>query len=814
MSILKLGGISSTSTINKTPNFYLASVIHSQSGFTYPKLVSTVDELDTFFGDFRYYNMYREFILNDIPVLLIPVLTKSSIYNKCSLRLSDNKDFQVTHPVIYKDYEYIDYEDENYKDDPEGQSLIGKLISEGKDLSLYNYSYVLDFTDVDFSNLTNNNYFTLFGSSEDQRNCMSVEDLDDTDKLSLVMNNSIVFWFIDKFEGTITPPLSQTDAKAVIKILYKDGDTRLDPYVIFRSIIDKINSCTFFYARDIDDILIHVNEGENDNIDDGILTEYFKLPDDPNHEYNPDEDTYVFFSYSDYENHGLSFGSYEKYLDYYSTLYIQELTQYISNIQFGVVNSSVIANEVERILELIFVPENHSFENILNMFISYWNESTVRTDNYKKIFVEYYLDPGKDSYLADLEGYKITPLTEGTQDRFCGITQNDRMIEFYSIAKGETGSDITVEIKKVPETESHYEVKISKGNYQEFYLIDTNRKDENPFDDLFEYDYDISDNSEYLPLSELKKSNLVSVKVFDYKLHSGIRINRTEFDDYPEYDDNGDRYEYVEHNDNLDHDYGEVPVRLIEGKFTLSRSITEDWTYKDEINTYKSIKDYEYYPDFILSDTLDEYSDIEVNKIVTELTQVTKDTYSQLLVNLGDSRLLSNPILSTKTMSRVLYFYGDLTLDEFDYCTYYPYVRNILDSNYIRRISESILYYNDVDESELDRLNVNYLKYNNLYYNYNRLKEPESDPDFIIRFNTSKISRLFMNTQRYLLNVERDEFKKTVDNIISLAANILPLVDRITYDITDEENLQTIELKVQIKSLTNKTFILNINLNS
>lgn len=105
MSIVKLQSIS---TISRTsnPDFYVGAVVDSESGYLFPKLITNNEQLDTYFDEFPYKNMYRKLIENNIPVCLLPTITRESDYNRCSLRLS-NGTVTVSHPKIGKEYRYV-----------------------------------------------------------------------------------------------------------------------------------------------------------------------------------------------------------------------------------------------------------------------------------------------------------------------------------------------------------------------------------------------------------------------------------------------------------------------------------------------------------------------------------------------------------------------------------------------------------------------------------------------------------------------------------------------------------------------------------
>ena len=105
MSEVKLQSVGTVSRAYY-PDFYVGSVVDSDSGYLIPKLITDTEHLDTYFDEFPYKEMYRKLIYNNIPVCLLPTITRESKYNKCSLRLS-NGNVTVSHPKIGKEYRYV-----------------------------------------------------------------------------------------------------------------------------------------------------------------------------------------------------------------------------------------------------------------------------------------------------------------------------------------------------------------------------------------------------------------------------------------------------------------------------------------------------------------------------------------------------------------------------------------------------------------------------------------------------------------------------------------------------------------------------------
>jgi len=104
MSIVSLKSIFINSGSTQT-DFYVGSLIDSDSGFLIPKLITSTEDLVAFYGEFDYDAMYKSFIQNNIPVCLLPIITPISEYNRCSIRLNNGL-IKATNPKYKKDYEF------------------------------------------------------------------------------------------------------------------------------------------------------------------------------------------------------------------------------------------------------------------------------------------------------------------------------------------------------------------------------------------------------------------------------------------------------------------------------------------------------------------------------------------------------------------------------------------------------------------------------------------------------------------------------------------------------------------------------------
>lgn len=104
MSEITLQSITTNRRTTQTPPFYVGAVAMTESGYLTPHLVTSHEELETIFGeDTLYLDSYKSFIDNDIPVCLLPLLSRESKYNRCSLRLSNGK-IKASYPKYGKSY--------------------------------------------------------------------------------------------------------------------------------------------------------------------------------------------------------------------------------------------------------------------------------------------------------------------------------------------------------------------------------------------------------------------------------------------------------------------------------------------------------------------------------------------------------------------------------------------------------------------------------------------------------------------------------------------------------------------------------------
>lgn len=107
MSRITLGKISTRINTNDSPNFYVAGITDSDSGFLAPRRFNDTSVMTEVLGEFKYKKMYEDLIDNGVPAVLTPILTQVSQYDLPSVRLNKEGAYiDHTHPRPKKNYEY------------------------------------------------------------------------------------------------------------------------------------------------------------------------------------------------------------------------------------------------------------------------------------------------------------------------------------------------------------------------------------------------------------------------------------------------------------------------------------------------------------------------------------------------------------------------------------------------------------------------------------------------------------------------------------------------------------------------------------
>jgi hypothetical protein len=117
-------------------------------------------------------------------------------------------------------------------------------------------------------------------------------------------------------------------------------------------------------------------------------------------------------------------------------------------------------------------------------------------------------------------------------------------------------------------------------------------------------------------------------------------------------------------------------------------------------------------------------------------------------------------------------------------------------------------------EDYLKLNSINYLYYNNLYYYYKGILEDRIQENyFIVKFITSKISRVILENERKLKGIEITHFEIKMNSIIDRIRSLLPIIKDLSYYYQITENKIELNIIVIIKSMINKELKLNYILN-
>lgn len=335
---------------------------------------------------------------------------------------------------------------------------------------------------------------------------------------------------------------------------------------------------------------------------------------------------------------------------------------------FWLESNEYVARILEEVLEKYSETNIVSSDSLVNDIVN------LKLSNSKLLF-EYAL-PIQDLNHYRFEGLKISNSLNLSQDKLCNFTEQDKVVEFYSKIKGPTGRKIQVTISKVNFYEGLYDINITNGVEVEDYTVRLFNIPDCPIESIF-----ISDIS--------KTSKLVDVYFYNYwfgsELIDSLYYNELETD-IP-YDPNNLR----------DIDELKLPV----GTFTLDRVTEEVITYKDRLNTIKVFKESDWYPDLFLVDKLPDTLKYinEIINLVDWNEDVDSSIFSQALINLDYHHLNRewfplgpNGYNLIDKNNRILYFYDDLIINNIKYPSYYPYILNIINQEYLRIPTNKLIY--------------------------------------------------------------------------------------------------------------------------
>lgn len=966
MSILNLGSVNFKSSTNDT-DFYVSSIVESKSGFFTPRLITDSNDVDNFYGDFEYSSMYKSLIANNIPVLLLPVLTNVSEYNRCSLRLNSGI-YPICNPKYKKRYKHIslgeikitpfewsELDVDNSITIHTGMPFYPKLAVNIQNPGLhYSTKYWMEngesVVKVTFPNPISGS-ITIESFPQIDTDSNYVKIIDFTGPLTIPYSDSVIPEVVvtDLNGNYVGPYVRVTGTELNIEVLnssdWYQAHIRMIPsnlYInkpavslttpiyhglrhdpVFRVQMNGVQIDHQVTYIDDNTAFVHVSDNNGVSIIYNIIT--------PNSTFNwrrlySEEFTFnniidlSNIPYSELVNATkynyfiikLDSGKYliqsnntlrpttltSNYFDFFYTLngndhreVCKNLRDYLVSVQTGSSTCSNLQDLIEsflldemsnlgvpdsiddfndnwklRVLEDSYstdfwVASNNEVYNIL--YNAFQQVTSIQTDFMlqlrtildslsipnDKLVIDQEL-PSQMLNHYEFENIHISQSFNLTQDRMSSLTENNKLVSFFSKIKGAKGKSITIDIKKGQIEPDTYQITISSGSIIEIYDVYCGLSPKPPSLDDYITLYDIGIRSE-----------LVLVEVYDYELMSGELIAQQDFDlfkgENEVFDPNRVRY-----------------IELFEGTWNLDRVIEEEYGYEDVRRSMEILSGSGWYPDLHLVTNL-RFSSYENQMYLYNILRLIKggenlpaypsdgftidDTlYSQALINLSADNVANLDLVDEN--NRILYFYGDILMNEIKYPMFYPYLLNIINSEYLRspsihlisdifsfKVGNAVLYNNQLrkiywrlnDEVRLESTNglhipgnvnisdlssidklldekyINYLEYNNLQYFYKDLVERYGQPSkFILQFITSKISRECYSNRSGLINAPNHRLNEILGGIVRKLTNLLPYISSLGYTYETNENTLNIRFTTRIKGITNKYFTINFIINN
>lgn len=964
MSTIKLNSITVESDASN-PNFYVASIIRSNSGFQIPKLINGIDDLNVYFGEFKYKELFKHYIEEDIPVLLMPVITPLSPYNYCSLRLNSNN-LPSCHPKLGKSYigsldnnliikeftsdELTEEYALNYYTTLSYNLKYSLVINNSETLTYSRYFRYLDEDDQEkvgiefrFTGPTSGTItieeFPLFDNDEfitedtftageyvfqydsryvpevvlvtqegvTQLHQSEITNSSEFSEITIQVDDIINYYFI-----TIRLLPLYLQARRITTSIETIIKHNLGHYPIIKLLKDSIGALGAIIYSDENILIVSTDSGTGVEINYNVLINKFDY--DWTKVASGESSYNIVLDFSKVIQSDLITESYyyvvintisgkiliqtlgnpsiSDRLSY--TLYDQKYTlsgesktEILSNlldylkIKVGDVNCKseleIINEFLEEFISIYETPSESNFIEWKNQLILYsysydfWLFSNYEVEDvFNESFIDINLEldilsqlksnlesllpiqkilinhivPTQNQRLFSLPNFYTYQLDNLTQDKLCEITESNKICEFFSKIKGDSSKNIEIKINKLQRYSDRYSITVQLGSKLEVYYICTNLDEVNLPDD-------------FIKLNNINLySELITIKVYDYRLSTGKIIDSNDFELY--------RTETEIYNPiNL------IELTLPEGSWNLGRIVNEVFRIEDELNSLKLFSESNWYPDLFLVPEMDygvsnqNYLKYVLNLVKgsevlkNPITGFENSLYSQALIKINPNFLAPEFELISE-YNRLIYFYGDIILDGDTLPSFYPTSINLLKGTYISIIKDKIIYdvfsykignyvnyqslpaeilnvesdrlkirtfsgvqlYVDKSSSDLNTIEnllidkcVNYIKYTNLYYYYDDFIElPDQNSYFIIQFITSKFSRGLSEINSIKALPESD-----IQNLLSRTFNqiksLLPLVSKLTYSTKRLDNQLDISLNVSIKQLTNKTYKLNYIIN-
>lgn len=800
MSTIRLGKININRSV-RSYDTYVATICRSDSGFLLPYLATNTLEVETFYGSFPFKGMICKFIEDGVPVLLLPMITPMSETNRCTLRLNDTNitpGFQYAYPKCGRRYDAIG---------ASGFAPPDEDVASGKK----NYAHVIDFASVPMEALLDKDSYviTRIGDGNTDRvvvyRHVSEGGHDNDPQVETTYYDYRLAVDIPEDGGKEAFVKAVKDCANGIAPVEMGGHPHYISGAECKDIFDIMMTEVRAFLTDNTIVITEEDYDSSYGASDGTVS----------HRLYPTFDDYKEAGWSEARRKFRSWLAGRDYLLCDTMLVVGCCTSIFddmskSGTEYKEFDSS---SESEAFLSefedrMRAVPGNEHGYEWYGRGLPYY--SLCIQNRVPQPLLEFY----------NMEGFRTFSVQTPNMDIISMYTETSKVAEFVAKAKGSRGGTVSIGIKKVDKAPYCYHVSIMSGEYKEFMDVTTGAETE-----------------DYTHLSRIGElSSLVDAKLFNYQLLDGRYICSNDFDtEAPE----GEAYDEERNRTR------ELP----EGEWRLGRHSKEIFDYESACSTLDILSESEYYPDFLLVNELDYGSDlheeasdgggIEIRgedrnlDYVKRLLSYAKDKSTQVMVMVDKFHYSPPPIVRPSgeegtpdveykriplrlvtEESRMLYFNGCYRHNGTLYPCSYPYVINFLEGDFIKRLPYGVLYdvENLYDKEKLTEYGINYLEYDNYCYHYKTIREPEGgkDPDAIIRFVASKISRVFLQSKYDFVGIPSDSLPAVIGGKVSKAKSLLPILGEVTYGYAVYEDKVSITLKFDIPSLVNKEFKLNI----
>jgi len=659
MSKIILKSITVNRSIEGDPFTYVGAVVDSDSGYLLPKLYKSTQEMVSDLRSFKYDQMYKDLIANGIPVCLLPVTTPESKYAVCSVRISKESDEDTAlsgsvHPKKGKRYQFQQRPDLFHLNTHEEYSLTDSDINQF-DFDEKTFGTIIDFTNVKLEDL--NTTGPEYHPEEIYPEAFWIV-MDTGDRLQMMCSEGFVNkgargWTItgittseytylgneaDYFQFNPDSLTSMNDVIDSIKLRWNDPSGPYQQYT---------NSKCF----DLTDLVVNYVRQ--------FCTEH-KMPSETA------EDNQTWF---------------------------KALIEYSWIEDFWMISNRRVAT----ILEL--VADSFSQDAVLTEDLVV-EQVKPRVPKLLKLMFTFH-KPSVKVNRSLLPGIQISTMRNYTQDRLCEFTERTKVVEFYAKMKGPAGQNIVITIEDVPYKPELKNITITNGLITEFYTVYTTNIEGKSYEDNVIYFTDIT-----------KKSKLVEAYIFNYD-DEGNYIDDKYWDEEYNKPYNEDYRRGVDYDDkgkphiNTDLD---IPV----GVYKLDRITDEEIVDSDYYDSLEIFRGSDWYPDLMLipevrgkldetTSYIDKILDV-IDQPSLEYNKLSSSLYSSALINLDYKELNReyislHPDLKNSKYSqlpdknnRLLYFHGKVFIDGIEYPSFYPYIYNLLNQDYLEYSAVNFRY--------------------------------------------------------------------------------------------------------------------------